>query len=150
MGVGGLIVRLFWEKILPDTDPDTAPAGDYGDADDDDDDVVKLADELITCHLPDDDDEFRKVVREVQTHHHTMSCRKKDKINCRYEYPRFPSKYTIIAKPLDDSLPEEEKMLTNRAKGESKQQVPNRRLCVWSPFALLSEFHALFIRPTGR
>ena len=35
VGVGGLIVRLFWEKILPDTDPDTAPAGDYGDADDD-------------------------------------------------------------------------------------------------------------------
>ena len=43
MGVGGLIVRLFWEKILPDTDPDTAPApaGDYGDADDDDDDEGK-------------------------------------------------------------------------------------------------------------
>ena len=67
-----------------------------------------LADELITCKLPTDDSDFRKIVTSVQTHHHTRSCLKyNDK--CRYGIPRPPSKNTFISGPPDPELSEEEK-----------------------------------------
>ena len=35
--------------------------------------AIELADMLINCQLP-EEEEFRKIVQEVQTHHHTKSC----------------------------------------------------------------------------
>ena len=41
-----------------------------------------------------------KTVSEVQVHHHTKSCRKYG-TNCRFNFPKFPTKETILAIPVD-------------------------------------------------
>ena len=51
--------------------------------------ALELANELISCKLPNDDDELRNIVSEVQRHKHTKSCLKYDGI-CRYGFPRLP------------------------------------------------------------
>ena len=53
-----------------------------------------------------------KIVKEVNVHHHTRSCRKYNEM-CRFNYPRFPCHKTIIAKPLKGTK-EEIKELTNK------------------------------------
>jgi hypothetical protein len=80
-------------------------------------DVVKLADKLISCQLPEPitltpasstedkkqheyQEKLRDSVIKVQKHGHTDSCRKYNG-SCRYKFPRFPVKHTILAKPLD-------------------------------------------------
>ena len=49
-----------------------------------------------------------KVVKEVNVHHHTKTCRKFNTI-CRFKYPRYPSNFHIIAQENPDKLSEEEK-----------------------------------------
>ena len=64
--------------------------------------MTDLADELISCQLmelPNDDKKYRNVVSEVQRHHHTKSCRKYNG-ECRYGFPKLPSRRTILAQPL--------------------------------------------------
>ena len=61
------------------------------------DTLKKFIDQFITCSL--DNDDVRQIVREVQSHYHTKTCRKYGK-KCRFNFPRFPSKETIIAQPL--------------------------------------------------
>ena len=80
-----------------------------------------LADLLINCRLP-SDDKLRKIVKEVQTHGHSPSCKKKSPI-CRFNYPKFPSKRTIIAKPFSKlSQSERDSIL----EGESEEDFLNR------------------------
>ena len=75
--------------------------------------VAELADKLISCQLPEPitlgpdsspENEYQKNLRDsvikVQKHGHTDSCRKYNG-SCRYKFPRFPVKRTILAKPLD-------------------------------------------------
>ena len=79
--------------------------------------VADLADELISCQLPEPitlgpssspadkkQHEYQKKLRDsviqVQKHGHTDSCRKYNG-SCRYKIPRFPVKRTVLAKPLD-------------------------------------------------
>ena len=50
-----------------------------------------------------------QIVREVNIHHHTKTCRKFDTI-CRFKYPRFPSNFHIIAQEPVDMSSEEEKI----------------------------------------
>ena len=57
-----------------------------------------LADLLVCCQLP-SDEKFRTVVEEVQTHGHTNSCKKRSD-TCRFNFPKFPSKKTIVARPF--------------------------------------------------
>ena len=67
--------------------------------------ALKLADDLVTCRVPQIDsgeEELRKIVTEVQTHGHTNSCRKYNG-SCRYGYPKLPSPKTLLAKPLEQT-----------------------------------------------
>ena len=57
------------------------------------DKVVELADYLVSCKIPEDDEKLKKVVEQVQTHHHTTSCRKYG-TECRYNFDRYPSRHT--------------------------------------------------------
>jgi hypothetical protein len=77
--------------------------------------VIELIDKLITCKLPEDDEELLKKVTEVQKHGHSKSCRKYKNF-CRFGFPRLPSDETIIASPLPSNLPDDEaKQITEKA-----------------------------------
>ena len=41
-----------------------------------------------------------QIAKEVNTHHHSKTCRKHGTV-CRFNYPKPPSPYTIIAKPVE-------------------------------------------------
>ncbi len=66
-----------------------------------------LIDSLITCERP-SDKFLKKIVDEVQTHHHTKSCKKYGD-SCRFGYPRLPSKETLISKPLPLEMDKKER-----------------------------------------
>ena len=68
--------------------------------------LQKFIDKFISCSL--EDPNVSGIVKEVQIHHHTQTCRKYGS-KCRFGYPKFPSEETIIAQPLDpDNFPSEE------------------------------------------
>ena len=70
--------------------------------------ALQLADDLVSCRLPPPDSEeqqLRKIVSEVQKHDHTKSCLKYNG-SCRYGFPKLPSPRTLIAKPLEQTIPE--------------------------------------------
>ena len=69
--------------------------------------IAEFADEFITCSLKDIRTE--KIVRLVQMHHHTFTC-KKCGPNCWFYYPRFPSLRTIVSVPF------------NKVKGKTKEE----------------------------
>ncbi len=43
---------------------------------------------------------IKELVQDVQRHNHTKTCRKGGKKFCRFGFPRFPSKKTLIAQPI--------------------------------------------------
>ena len=43
--------------------------------------------------------ETARIARLVNTHSHTYTCTKKERENCRFHFPRFPSERTIIRRP---------------------------------------------------
>ena len=59
-----------------------------------------FVDQFITVSLQND---LKPIIEEVQIHRHSRSCRKYG-TRCRFGYPRFPSKETILAQPLDKTL----------------------------------------------
>ena len=69
------------------------------------DDAVAIANELISCELA-DGTKVGKIVKEVQKHGHTKSCRKYNG-SCRYGFPKLPCLETFMAEPLSDDIPEE-------------------------------------------
>ena len=72
--------------------------------------LAQFADLFITCTLKDIRTEG--IVRDVQMHHHTKCCRKNG-LNCRFYFPKFPTRRTIIAVPIYNlGLNEEEKKET--------------------------------------
>ena len=73
-----------------------------------DEKVVKLIDKWITCSLDTGDPALNKLVSEVNVQKHTKSCQK-GKSKCRFNFPRLPSKTTLIASPLVSNLSEEER-----------------------------------------
>lgn len=64
--------------------------------------AVEFIDAHITCST-DTDEELAELVRNVQCHNHSMTCRKTGK-ECRFGYPRPPSDKTLFAKPLPISM----------------------------------------------
>ena len=81
--------------------------------------AIALADELISCRLPDQEEKpLGPIVEEVQKHKHTKSCRKYNG-NCRYGFPKLPSPITLIAKPIEFTQPnltdDEKKLKKERA-----------------------------------
>ena len=62
--------------------------------------LEKYVDTFISCSL--DDEDLVETVESVQKHSHTHTCYKKGP-SCRFGFPKFPSKKTIIAQPIDKS-----------------------------------------------
>jgi hypothetical protein len=58
--------------------------------------LIQFIDSFITCSLQ---SEVADIVKDVQVHNHTKSCQKKGKV-CRFNYPKFPSEYTIITRSI--------------------------------------------------
>ena len=65
-----------------------------------DSEVVKFIDKYITCALPDETKfpEMSNLVKKLQTHHHTTTCRKKKGVACRFNAPWAPSDKTRIVR----------------------------------------------------
>ena len=89
--------------------------------------LTAFADKFITCtlnpnliaamidpHLSREDGlEIQEKVKEVQTHFHTKTCRKKSK-ECRFGIPRFPIWKTMLSEPIKgDSVEEKQKKMIN-------------------------------------
>lgn len=79
--------------------------------------LTKMAESSLTCTLnveeierfrlsQEDAEWVANTVKEVNKHHHTKSCQRDGK--CRYNIPRFPSNYTIVAQVLPQVEGEEE------------------------------------------
>ena len=87
---------------------------------DNEEEAIKIADQLISCRLPTNDEKpLGQIVDEVQRHKHTKSCRKYDG-NCRYGFPKLPSSKTIIAKPIEISHPH---LKSEKEKNDKKARV---------------------------
>ena len=71
--------------------------------------VIELIDKWVSCSLHTADEDLNRIIREVNVHHHTKSCKKYKKKNCRFNFPKFPSDETLIASPLPDTIPEAER-----------------------------------------
>ena len=74
--------------------------------------VHELIDMWTSCSLDTGDKELDDLVKEVNTHHHTSSCQKKG--FCRFNFPRLPSRRTIVATPLE--IPENETVEETKAR----------------------------------
>ena len=63
-----------------------------------DSEVVEFIDKYITCALFDaaKHPEMSNLVKKMQTHHHTTTCRKKKGVACRFNSPWAPSNKTRI------------------------------------------------------
>ena len=74
----------------------------------DDEKIPELIDKWISCSLNNENQALNDAVRQFNIHHHTKSCRKWS-TDCRFHFPRLPSNKTIIATPLAEDIPDEEK-----------------------------------------
>ena len=65
--------------------------------------LINFIDAFITCslHKGSVGETVVLIAQEVQTHHHTKTCLKRGGSSCRFNYPKFPSAKTIIAKPYE-------------------------------------------------
>ena len=76
---------LLWISDAPEFDTDS------------DREVCKFIDRYQTCRIPDDDEELKSLVLNVQKHSHSKSCRMKDG-SCRFSFPKTPCERTIVAR----------------------------------------------------
>ena len=53
---------------------------------------------FVSCSLK--NPRVEEIVRNVNIHHHTKTCRKYSNTSCRFNFPRFPSLKTIVSIPL--------------------------------------------------
>ena len=68
-------------------------------------------DQMISAELPDEDSEpnLFQLVKNYQLHRHSTACQKYRNEKCRFNFGRFFTERTIVAKPFSDSLREHEK-----------------------------------------
>ncbi|XP_065928750.1 uncharacterized protein [Magallana gigas] len=89
---------LYWVENAPNIDSDGVEA------------VCNFIDKYVTCAVPTEssDKELRKCVLEVQQHSkkHSKSCRKKG-TECRFHFPRPPSKKTFITSVQEEDNSDE-------------------------------------------
>ena len=71
-----------------------------------DDKIPDLINKWVSCSLENDDENLNNLVKDVNIHKHTKSCRK-GKTNCRFNFPRLPSEKTFIAKPPPEDMTKE-------------------------------------------
>ncbi|XP_078312811.1 uncharacterized protein LOC144619258 [Crassostrea virginica] len=79
---------------------------------DDDEVICNYIDKYVTCKIPveNDDPYLYKLVTTVQQHHHTATSKKKGTF-CRFNYPKLPSKKTLLAKKLDIQDPQQRQLI---------------------------------------
>ena len=75
--------------------------GDYKDKE-----ITELIDKWVSCSLNTGSQKLDKLVKELNVHRHTPSCQK-GKLKCRFHFPKFPSKRTLIAHPPSSELSKE-------------------------------------------
>ena len=65
---------------------------------------------MISAELPDEDSEpnLFQLVKNYQLHRHSTACQKYRNEKCRFNFGRFFTGRTIVAKSLSDSLTEHE------------------------------------------
>ena len=78
--------------------------------------ITEFADLFITCSLK--DPKTKTIVEEVQIHHHTRACRKYCPI-CRFFFPRFPSRKTIVSVPFSKLQGSREEQLEKLEKSKA-------------------------------
>ena len=69
----------------------------------------------VSTHGPTVGEDVVKIVTEVNTHHHSRTCLKRG-TDCRFNYPRPPAPHTIIAEPLENLTPAEERKILKKHK----------------------------------
>ena len=70
--------------------------------------LQNFIDTFISCSLK--DPSVHHIVKEVQIHHHSKTCRKYGS-KCRFGFPKYPSEHTIVAQPLvEDNFPSKSDM----------------------------------------
>ena len=95
--------------------------------------LPNLIDEFISVSTNTKDEDLNELVREVNTHKHSKSCQKgnakKDDRYCRFSFPKLPSNYTLVARPLSEETLGKE--LYNKKRNDAKiilEKVKNRLL----------------------
>ena len=63
--------------------------------------IKEIVQPLITCEIPNDDEELKEKVLQLQVHKHTNTCRKHGTV-CRFGFPRYPSDKTQMAEPAEN------------------------------------------------
>ena len=88
----------------------------------DDSQVIAFIDKYITCSIPDEKEypELNRLVKKVQVHKHTMTCKKKKGVRCRFNAPWPPSEETRIMRGNEYSKEEEKdsKKILDKVLGE--------------------------------
>jgi hypothetical protein len=69
---------------------------------DSDEDVVAFIDKYQKCDFPSNDEQLCDLVKQLQVHKHSQTCRKTGTGMCRFGFPKPPSPSTLIARELDD------------------------------------------------
>ena len=86
--------------------------------------VPALINKWISCSLDTGNEDVRKLVKEVNVHKHTNSC-KKGNNPCRFSFPRLPSNKTLISNPLpEDDL---DKISDDKKKKEAKAALEKKK-----------------------
>ena len=73
------------------------------------DEYARWVEGIVRSDLPDSINEpiLFKLVKTCQIHHHSKTCRKYRNEKCRFHFGKFFTTRTIIAQPLEDSVPED-------------------------------------------
>ena len=72
---------------------------------------IEFVDSVVKCELPNREEEpdLYNLVLTYQIHSHSKSCRKYKNKECRYSFGKYFTDRTIVAEPLPDEMPVEEK-----------------------------------------
>jgi len=81
--------------------------------------IPRLVNKWVSCSLEQENEELNNLVRQVNCHKHTRSCRK-GKFACRFSFPRLPSDETLVAKPLNEDLFDTPEMFKDELKKNRK------------------------------
>ena len=74
--------------------------------------LTRFADEFVTVTTDPNTvgEDVARIAQEVNTHNHTKTCRKYSS-ECRFNYPKYPSPETLIARPIRETGKEREKKI---------------------------------------
>ena len=102
----------------------------------------ELIDQWCQCKLDTENETLSQIVADVQIHTHRNSCQKRGD-GCRFDFPKLPSPYTLVATPPPPDLPDEVREakikraeeIKEKAKEILEQPIPDD----WDIFDFLDE-----------